>query len=327
MIGIANRLRRRLYSWGLIASERLPRPVISIGNLSVGGTGKTPHVRWIAGWLKGRGLRVAILSRGYGRTSHGVVWVSDGERILSTCDQSGDEPFLLASRLKGVPVLVGESRAAAGRACLEKMDVDLFLLDDGFQHLALKRDLDILLVDAGRGLGNRLTLPFGPLREPPSHARYADALVVSKCRDRRQGEETSRKVPFPLGRPVAMSGLKPCVIVKRDGSERPLDPPGKPVSAFSSLARNDQFAGTLKAAGYDVRSFTGFGDHHRFTESDIGKILASAKGLPIMTTEKDLVRLPPGLPFEVEALSVDIEWLEGWGGLATAIETILGKHP
>ena len=326
MLGFANRIRRRLYSRGVIAAERLPRPVISIGNLSGGGSGKTPHVRWIARWLTDRGSKVAILSRGYGRTTRGVVWVSDGKRILSTCAESGDEPFLLASRLKNVPVLVGESRAAAGKACLDKVDVDLFLLDDGFQHLALKRDLDILLVDASRGLGNGLTLPFGPLREPPSHAKYADALVITKCRDGREGEEAARKIPFPPGRPVGLSGLITRGVVTMTGSERPLDPPGRPVAAFSSLAHNDQFVRTLTSSGYDVRTFSGFRDHHRFTRSDIEKIFVSAKGLPVITTEKDLVRLPPDLPFDVEAISVEVEWLKGWEELATMIETTIGKH-
>ncbi len=326
MIGLAARLRRALYANGLLKAESLPRPVISIGNLSLGGSGKTPHVRFIAGWLVGEGYRVAILSRGYGRATRGVVWVSDGENILSTCAESGDEPYLLARSLKGVPVLVGESRAAAGRACLSRIDVDLFLLDDGMQHLSLNRDLDILLVDGDRSLGNRMTLPFGPLREPPSHAKFADALVVTKCRESEQGFEVARKIPFPGDRPIAVSGLKSRSIIDGQGGARPLDgSPGRPIAAFSAIARNDHFARTLGEAGYDIKVFSAFRDHHRFTESELRTINESAHGLPILTTEKDLVRLPSNLPFAVEALAVDIEWLAGWETLSSLIKTTIGN--
>jgi tetraacyldisaccharide 4'-kinase len=320
---MAARVRRALYDRRILTAERLPRPVVSIGNLSVGGSGKTPHVRFMADWLTREGHRVAILSRGYGRSTRGVVWVSDGERLLSSWSESGDEPFLLASSLPKVPVLVGESRAAAGRACLSKVDVDLFLLDDGMQHLSLKRDLDILLVDAARGLGNRMTLPFGMLREPPSHARYADAIVITKCADIGQGRAVARTIPNSTGKTVAYSSIRPGKIIDRKGSGRPQDVRGFQVAAFSALARNDQFVRTLTEAGYDVRSFTGFRDHHRFTESDLRTIAESAKGLPLITTEKDLVRLPEKLPFEVEALSVEVEWLAGWDALSSKIRTTI----
>lgn len=326
MIGLAARFRRALYDRGLLKPERLPRPVVSVGNLSVGGSGKTPHVRFIADWLSKEGRRVAILSRGYGRSTHGVVWVSDGEKMLADWSESGDEPYLLASSLKNVPVLVAESRVEAGRACLSKMPVDLFLLDDGMQHLALHRDLDILLVEAARGLGNRLTLPFGMLREPPSHARYADAVVVTKCRTIEQGRAVATTIPHVSGKTVAYSAIRSRTIVDRHGNARPIDPRGTVVAAFSALARNDQFVRTLTEAGYDVRSFTGFRDHHRFGESDLRKIASAAKGLPLLTTEKDLVRLPATLPFEVEALSVEVEWLAGWDALSSKIRNTIGNH-
>ncbi len=325
MIGLAARIRRLLYAKRIFKAERLPRPVISIGNLSVGGSGKTPHVRFIAEWMGREGYRVAILSRGYGRSTRGVVWVSDGARVVSTWTEAGDEPYLLASSLKNVPVIVGESRAAAGLACLSKIDVDLFLLDDGMQHLALKRDLDILLVDADRELGNRMTLPFGPLREPPSHARFADALVVTKCRDLEKGREVVRNIGFPTGKPVAVSALKCRSIIDRQGASRTLDPPGRAVAAFSALARNDQFARTLADAGYDIQVFTGFRDHHRFTESELRSLFESSKGLPLLTTEKDLVRLPANLHFPVEALAIEVEWIEGWEKLSSLIKTTIGN--
>ena len=169
-----------------------------------------------------------------------------------------------------------------------------------------------------------MTLPFGMLREPPSHARYADAIVITKCGDIAQGRAVARTIPNSTGKTVAYSSIRSRRIVDRKGNSRPLDARGFPVAAFSALARNDQFVRTLSEAGYDVLSFTGFRDHHRFTESDLRGIAASAKGLPLITTEKDLVRLPEKLPFDVEALSVEVEWLAGWDALSSKIRSTIG---
>lgn len=317
MIGLAARARRALYAAGHLARRRLPRPVVSVGNLAVGGAGKTPHVQHLARWLAGRGLRPAVLSRGYGRRSRGVLWAS-GERRPDP-RAVGDEPALLALTLPGVPVVVGESRYEAGVECLRRREVDVFLLDDGFQHLSLAREADLLLVDAERGLGNGLTLPFGPLREPPAHARYADALVVTKCRDVAEGERAAAAVPIPAGRPRAFSRLVPRAVVGPAGEEGPLPPPGTGVAAFCGLARNDQFAATLEALRLDVRAFLRFPDHHVYGPRDLRRIDEAARGGTVLTTEKDLVRLPAGLPFRVAAVRVDIAFIAGWDALAALI--------
>jgi tetraacyldisaccharide 4'-kinase len=312
VIGPIARARRVLYASGILRSESLPRPVVSIGNLAVGGSGKTPHVMFLASWLAGRGVKVAILSRGYGRRSRGVVWVSHGEGPVVSASVGGDEPVLLAASLPGVPVLVAESRVEAGRECLRRRQVDAFLLDDGYQHLSLRRDADILLVDAGRGLGNRRTLPLGPLREPPRSARFADALIVTKCACLSEGEAVAGGIPFPAGRPRACTRLAPRSVVDRCGKETPLPASVEEVTAFSGLARNDSFSGTLREAGYVVRKFIGFGDHHAYRPRDVERILAAAGGMPVMTTEKDMVRFPADLKFEVKALRVGVEFLSGW---------------
>ena len=316
MIGPFASLRRALYGWGILRSESLPRPVISVGNLTVGGSGKTPHVRFLASWMTGLGFRVAVLSRGYGRESRGILWVSRGEGPLVSARIGGDEPVLLAGLLPGVPVLVGESRAEAGRECLRRQKVDVFLLDDGFQHVSLRRVADILLVDGGRGLGNRRTLPLGPLREPAVNARFADALVVTKCAGLAQGEEVAAAVPFPADRPRAFSRLAPRSLVDRRGGESPLPSPGEEVVAFCGLARNDQFSATLRESGFIARKFLGYGDHHRYLPAEIDEIASAAGGLPVLTTEKDLVRLPERLPFDVKALRVEVEFLAGWDVLS-----------
>jgi len=297
--------------------------VVSLGNLTVGGTGKTPHVQFLAQWLSARGVKVAILSRGYGRRSRGVVWAS-GEPPAAAAE-SGDEPALLARTLPGVPVVVGESRFEAGREALRLREVDVFLLDDGFQHLSLRRDADILLVDGVRGLGNRRTLPLGPLREPPDHARFADALVITRCADALQGERIAATLPFPAGRPVAATRFVPRSLVDAEGRESALPPPGTEVAAFSGLARNDQFESTLRACGLRVTRFLSFGDHHAYGPRDIRSIAAASGGLPVLTTEKDLMRLPGDLPFRAGALRIGVELLSGWDSLSRLVLERIGE--
>lgn len=316
ILGAAARVRRILSSAGLLPASSLPRPVVSVGNLVMGGAGKTPHVIHLARWLAGQGRRVGILSRGYGRRSRGVRWVSDGEGAIVSAAEGGDEPVLIARSLPGIPVAVGESRAAAGREVLSRRAVDVFLLDDGFQHLSLRRDVDLLLVECGRGLGNRRTAPLGPLREPPSHARFADALVITKCPDAESGARTARSIPFPGDRPRAFSRLAPCGIVGRDGLPSKESAVGDAVFAFSGLARNTQFRDTLAAAGFRVAGFLPFPDHHAYGREDLDRIAREAGGLPAITTEKDLVRLPDDVPFSVGALRVEVEYLEGWGEIS-----------
>lgn len=325
ILGAAARVRRALYGAGALSRVRLPRPVLCVGNLSVGGTGKTPHVMHLARWLTGEGLRVAILSRGYRRQGRGVFWVSDGSGRIATALEGGDEPVLMARSLPGVPVIVGESRAEAGREALTRVPVDAFLLDDGFQHLSLARDFDLLLVDCESGLGNRMTVPLGRLREPPSHARFADGLVVTKCPDAAAGEKVARAVPFPEGRPRAFSRLVPRGIVDAKGSPMDGIPEGSGVFAFSGLARNGQFRDTLEGAGYRVEGFLAFPDHHRYDLADMARIARESGGLPAVTTEKDLVRIPADTPFGVGALRVEVEYLCGWEELSRAILRSLGR--
>lgn len=326
MIGLYARARRALYRSGAIRAMRLPRPVISVGNLSVGGSGKTPHVFFLARWLTGLGLRVAVLSRGYRRKSRGVVWVSNGEGARGSAVEAGDEPLLLAWSLPGTAVIVGKSRYEAGMECLRKRDVDLFVLDDGFSHLSLERDVDILLVDGTTGLGNGRTLPFGPLREPPGHAKFSDAIIVTRCGGPDCKERVLSGLSFPADRPTAASRMVPGALVGRDGEEIPVPEIGEDVAAFSGIARNEQFEETLKAAGFRVKVFMGFKDHHWFTPRDLERIRAEAGGLPVLTTEKDLVRLPGEVPFPVRALRIGVEFVSGWEDLSGLVLARIGRN-
>ncbi|MEI7671897.1 MAG: tetraacyldisaccharide 4'-kinase, partial [Deltaproteobacteria bacterium] len=170
--------RNRLYDEGLLKQEKLPCPVISVGNLTVGGTGKTPTVIFMAHLLRDHGYRPAVLSRGYGGSANAPVnVVSGGNQILMGWREAGDEPILIARAAPGIPVLTGSRRLLTGRAAVETFGADVLILDDAFQHRSLFRDIDIVLLDAARPFGNGFLLPRGPLREPPDSLRRADILL------------------------------------------------------------------------------------------------------------------------------------------------------
>ena len=273
----------------------LPGFVLSLGNLTVGGTGKTPAAAMIAEWALEQGYKPAILSRGYGRKSRQkVLEVSDGKAILSTPAESGDEPYLLAKKLKGVPVIISKSRHEAGLLSHEKRGTDFYILDDGFQHIVLGKDLDIVLLDATRPFGNMHLLPWGPLREPVHHLERADAFILT-----RSGEGSTSilldflRKKFP-GRPLFRSQHLPERIVfprswKTFGPAFLL---GKRVVAFCGIAKPDHFRNTLKKLGAEIIFFKAFPDHHPYSRAEIEEMILSAKAADcLITTEKDWVRV------------------------------------
>ncbi len=196
--GAGVRLRLFLYGAGILKTKRLPCAVISVGNITAGGTGKTPVTMHIAELLKKRGRRVAILSRGYKRRSKGVCVVSDGKDILLDPLQAGDEPYLMALRLPGVPVIVGEDRVKAGEYLIKRFSPECIVLDDGFQHVRLSRDLNILLVDSKTGLGNDQLLPGGILREPSGGIGRADLILVKDTGLKASEEQRLKGFNLPL---------------------------------------------------------------------------------------------------------------------------------
>jgi tetraacyldisaccharide 4'-kinase len=261
--------RNALYDHGVLRQQRLRRPVVSVGNISVGGAGKTPFVIMLAGLLRQRGLRVDVLSRGYGRKTSGVLVVDDG----GTPTQFGDEPLLIARRLPDVPVIVGESRYQAGLEAERCFESDVHLLDDAFQHRGLARDFDIVLLSR-RDLDDRL-LPVGRLREPLSSLTRADAVVWSE-----PGDIPSLPVSIPLWR------------VRRQ-LELPPQSPLKPF-VLCAIAGPQRFLCDLESAGVHVAGHHSFRDHHAYTEADIRGLCreagrAGADGF--LTTEKDAVKL------------------------------------
>lgn len=291
-------VRMHHLAWRFRSRQALPGFTVSVGNLTVGGTGKTPAACLLAQWAGQEGFRPAVLSRGYGGNSpKKVLEVSDGNVIKAGPGEAGDEPCLMARRLKGVPVIISRDRYEAGTFAHERYRCDFFILDDGFQHLALKRDLDLVLMDGARPFGNGFLLPWGPLREPVGRLKRAHAFVLTRCSREGEGGEAEAMLgrEFP-GRPVFRSYHAPGkILFPQTGDEEEAGIlKGKRVAAFAGLARPEVFQETLEGLGAQVAFFKGFRDHHNYRAEEI-RVLAAEKehcGADyLLTTEKDWVRM------------------------------------
>lgn len=285
------RLRRRQYERHPQRQRRLSRPVISVGNVSVGGTGKTPVVAALAQWLVDRGERPAILSRGYARADavDGVVVVSDGRAICAPLARSGDEPMMLARQVPGAIVCVSPDRHLSGVLAERTLGASVHILDDGFQHLELARDLDILVTTVGE-IGGGKVIPLGRLRETPEAAARAHVLVVSDATARAAQAEAwslgisqSCAAARSLGDPVRVGPVARALNEDRI----------QPVLAVAGIAHPDRFADALKANGWNVAGVLPFADHHRYSQRDLSAIagaMAKSGATAVMTTDKDAVR-------------------------------------
>jgi len=282
--------RRQWYARDPRRRQYLSRPVVSIGNLLVGGTGKTPIVAHVARFLLEHGQRPSILTRGYARRrpTDGVTVVSDGRTVVADLSRAGDEPLMLARALPGVPVLVGPSRHTAGLLAERRFGATVHVLDDGFQHVQLARAVDLLVIDE-EDLTDR-PVPGGRLREPLVNASAADAVLVTS-QDVAAGDRIGRALGVPtvfhvtrsLRAPRALAGGDPVVV-----------PTGSRVFAIAAVARPKRFFADLVAAGWQVVGSLAFRDHHAFTERDVARIRAAADAAAaaiVLTTEKDAVRL------------------------------------
>ncbi len=271
--------RTRLYDNGILPIRRLNHPVVSVGNLTTGGTGKTPLVIELARQFRDKGYRPVILSRGYRRKSRGVAIVSRGRGPEIDWTQSGDEPQLMAVRLAGVAVVVCNDRFHAGKKAEEEDLGNLFLLDDGFQHRRLHRDVDIVAIDPNEWAREARLLPRGPWREPKSAIGRAHAACV---------QAGPGLGAFEPGIPVfevetIVDGLS------RNGRIVPIESlKGTPVTAFAGIAKPDRFFNLLETQGLTIASRVAFPDHHAYRPSDLQRLA----GPTLVTTEKDAMRLP-----------------------------------
>ena len=281
--------RNLFYKLGFFIVHKVDCKVLSIGNLTLGGTGKTPMVVFFAIYLISFGKKVAILSRGYGRATKGMVLVSKGDGdILCSWQDCGDEPYMIANKLKGVPVLVDENRYRGGLYLTENFNPDIIIMDDGFQHRALHRDLDIVLIDGGDSISEHRLLPYGKLREPWSNIIRADAIFITKKKPsaliKRKIDETL--LPRLYTKFIPTIRYPNCFSSKTDVDQN--------IFIISGIGNPSFFEKTVEQLGYEICGGKNFPDHYHYKREDLDEIellMKESGASQILTTEKDWVKL------------------------------------
>ncbi len=311
LYGAVTRTRLSLYRRGTFHTTKLDRPVISIGNITTGGTGKTPLVEWVAKTIAAHGKKVCILTRGYGRKDpHLQVIVSDGYDVLASPAEAGDEPYLLATKLAGKAAVISSAdRIAAGQEAIKDFGAECFVLDDGFQHLRLARDLNIVTIDATNPWGGGSLLPFGRLREKPEGLSRADCVVITRC-DQVDSVDALREEILRLAgeRPIFKSQMRPLRVSSLKNPSGTLAPPAR-VAAFCAVGNPYSFFENLRGLGFELALQKSFPDHHVYSQDEIDSLIQSAKetgATSLITTAKDAVKLRT-LSFSMPCYVLNIE--------------------
>jgi tetraacyldisaccharide 4'-kinase len=331
----ALRIRELAYRAGILRTGRLPCPVVSVGNLTLGGSGKTPTVELVVRTLQELGAVPAVVSRGYGRVTRGVHLVADREGTRAEARAAGDEPLLLAERLPGVTVVVGENRYEAGRLAVEQHGATALVLDDGFQHRSLAKDLEVVVVQGRVPWGNARVFPRGTLREPLTALGRAHVVVVTNP----AGPEAVEQVTATVRRFNASAAVIPGAYQLETALEtqtgrrmRIAELAGRRLLAFAGLGSPQSFADTLDGAGIRRAALVEFPDHHWFTRSDLEELVrdaraAGAQGL--VTTEKDWVRLRslPAPPLPLWVLPIRLALASGHDVWHRLLAGVLGSTP
>ncbi len=335
-----------LYRKRIFHDQPLGCLVVVVGNLTVGGTGKTPVVEKFARSLTERGRKVAILSRGY-KSKREPLWkrlwrrlshtqepppkvVSDGKTVLLDSEVAGDEPYMLARNLPGVVVIVDKNRVKGGSHAIRKFGVDTLLLDDGFQYLALKGRLNLLLIDKTNPFGNRRLLPRGILREPVRHVKRASYIFITKSDGKPAPELIQRIRRHNTEAEIIECAHRPRFLkrVGGDGKTHPLEKlNGARVGAFSAIATPESFEQFLQDYGASLLYTKRFIDHHRFSSDELAKIFSQASEANLdflVTTEKDAVRLPDDLKTALPLyyLRLEIDIIDGVNDFEEAVSRI-----
>tara|TARA_B100000315_G_scaffold260754_1_gene324870 strand:- start:29201 stop:30250 length:1050 start_codon:yes stop_codon:yes gene_type:complete len=303
--------RNTFYGVGFFVTRRLPCKVISVGNLTVGGTGKTPFVIYLANKLQSLGKKVCIISRGYGRESHGTVIISDGNKILTNWKDAGDEPYLMASILKNVPIIVDENRFRGGLLAIQKFNPDIILLDDGFQHRALERDLDIVLLNSLDPSPAYKLLPYGKLREPLDVLKRTDLIIWTKSNLQPPPTLLKRKIlNMKIINLRGVLGSSSKLISHDDNKIMELnDFKNKRVFAFCGIGDPNSFIKLMKKSGLNLVSFKSFDDHHNYSNEELNTLFEAANqsgSKAMITTYKDFVKIPLNtISFPIYALPID----------------------
>ncbi|WP_027339487.1 tetraacyldisaccharide 4'-kinase [Halonatronum saccharophilum] len=318
-------LRTKLYDIGLKKSKKLQAKVISVGNITVGGTGKTPVVELLSRRLIKDGYKVLILNRGYkGGFSGQVGLVSNEKQIFMSAKEAGDEPYMMAKSLPGIPIIVGPNRLQTGQYAIDNFDPDFIILDDGFQHLQVKRDYDIVVIDATNPFDNEYLLPRGKLREPLVNLKRAHLFLLTKVdqvNENKLKEISKRLVGFNPAAPIIKTKHRPDYLrFLGETKRKDIDLKEESVFAFSGIGNPKSFEKTLESLGATVVGKLRFEDHHSYTKEEVIEIftLASHSGAErIITTEKDAVSIDKELVDEIiqekiplEVLGIRVELLD-----------------
>lgn len=305
LYGAVTRTRLSLYRRGTFLSTKLDRPVISVGNITTGGTGKTPLVEWAARTVAAHGSSVCILTRGYGRDDpHRLVVVSDRKTVMATPSEAGDEPFLLATNLLGVAAVISSGdRVMAAKEAVRRFGTDCFVLDDAFQHLRVARDLNIVTIDASNPWGGGQLLPYGRLREPISGLSRADCIVITRTDQARNIDALREEITGLTNAPIFESHMQATRVVPLHDSPETVTPP---VAAFCAVGNPHAFFRQIKDELVLKKAFP---DHHRYSQRDIDDLMRAAKTAganSVITTAKDAVKLR-SLSFSLPCYVVEIE--------------------
>ena len=326
LYGAVTRTRLSLYRRGTFHTTKLDRPVISIGNITTGGTGKTPLVEYVARTLASQGKKVCILTRGYGRKDpHLQAIVSDGYGVLASPSEAGDEPYLLATKLTGLAAVISSAdRIAAGHEAIKDFGTDCFVLDDGFQHLRLARDLNVVTIDATNPWGGGRLLPHGRLRESVEGMSRVDCVVITRC-DQVESVDALREEIAQLtsGKPIFESQMRLVrVSLLKNGGEN-LAPPAR-IGAFCAVGNPASFFNLLRQAGYETAVERAFPDHYVYSQDEIDAIIRLARDAGadvLVTTAKDAVKLRTlsfSLPCYVVEIEIAIDDADAFGRLVSA---------
>jgi tetraacyldisaccharide 4'-kinase len=324
------------YAWGLCRRRRLPCRVISVGNLTVGGTGKTPLTIWLARWYRRQGWRVVVLSRGYGaHRERPVQVVSTGAGPLIDWRAAGDEPYMLAQALPGIPVLIALDRYLGGRYACEHFRAQVLILDDGFQHYALHRDLDVVLIDASNPFGAGALLPRGMLREPLRALQRADVVVLTRVD---MATETLSALYKHIRRWHARPPISSVTVAEalsqwgHDRLETPTQLAGQRVVAFAGIGNPSALVATLEQLGAEVVACLVYPDHHPYTLDDWQAILEVAqqqRAAYLVTTDKDAVRMATDwdAPLPLYTVRVGITFVQGHESFTQQLATLMAGIP
>ena len=288
--------RNKAFDVGFLRTEKVAVPVIAVGNLTAGGTGKTPIVEYLVAYLIKRGKKVAVLSRGYGRSSRGVVVVSGGNGVCADAAEGGDEAVQVARKFPGAVVVVAERRIKGARRAVEEFGAEVLVLDDAFQHRYLHRDCNILVIDASKDLRLELPLPAGRRREPLSGIRRADVIIWAGGESGATLAELGRLVQQWFEGPMVRAVVDAQGFVHAGSGQR-MEPrvfAAQRVLAFSGIGNPGRFAETVAATGTELTGWVTFQDHHRYDGGDIQGLLETFRTSHadlMLTTEKDAVRM------------------------------------